>query len=242
MNKIKLGWQPSKNQNQTLKYFSFSQWILLGFLLLLIIMGAIPNYLSNKWSWAQPPQIQNIKYIKNLSKTGLTLPSYQEVKQEQFSLGNQEWSAQLLQKQEQSLVLFLMPQDYYTNLPETEWLDLKYLENWKIDSQKNITVPIQEQSSSYSVVARYFKAWAKTTFIIVQWYAWPSGGSYSSHDWFWQDQGAQLKRQRLPWIAVSLKIPVEPNTVPKTKLSEIKAIVNEVQTSLEKQVFNRLQS
>lgn len=242
MNKIKLAWQQSTNSNQTSKPFSLAQLILLGLLLLLIVMGAIPGYLSNQWNWAQTPKIQNIQYLKNLRDTGLTIPSYQKVGLEQFSLGDGQWSAQLLQKQGKSLVLLLMPQDYYKNSPQTEWSDLKYLEKWKTDSGQTITVPIQDNSSRYSVVARYFRAWTKTTFMVVQWYAWPGGGNFASSSWFWQDQMAQLRRQRLPWIAVILKIPVEPTTDPKTILPSIKAIVQDVQISLEKQVFSRLQT
>lgn len=242
MNKIKLAWQQSTNPNQTSKPFSFAQLILLVLLLLLIVRGAIPGYLSNQWSWAQAPKIRNIAYLKNLRETGLTIPNYQKVEREQFSLGDRQWSAELLQKQGQSLVLLLMPQDYYKNSPQTEWSDLKYLEKWKTDSEQTITVPIQVNSSQYPVVARYFKAWTQTTFMIVQWYAWPGGGNFASSSWFWQDQSAQLRRQRLPWIAVILKIPVEPTTDPKTILPKIKAIVQDVQTSLEKQVFSRLQT
>lgn len=242
MNKIKLAWQQSTNPNQKSKPFSLAQIILLGLLLLIIGMGAIPGYISNQWSWAQAPNIQNIQYLKNLRETGLTIPSYQEIEQKQFSLGNQEWSVQLLQKKGQSLVLLLSPQDYYKNFPQTEWSDLKYLEKWKTDSEQAITVPIQFNSSRYPVVARYFKAWTQTTFMIVQWYAWPGGGNFAASSWFWQDQSAQLRRQRLPWIAVILKIPIEPTTDAKKILPEIKAIVQDVQTSLENEVFSRLQT
>jgi cyanoexosortase B-associated protein len=38
----------------------------------------------------------------------------------------------------------------------------------------------------------------------------PSGGDYSSLKWFWLDRLAQLKRDRVPWIAVCIKMPIEP--------------------------------
>lgn len=215
MNKIKFAWGQSTNQHKLTKPFSFAQFILLGLLLLLIVMGAMPGYLSGKWSWARTPKIQNIAYLKSLSQTGLTIPNYREIGQEEFTLGERPWSAQLLQKPGQSLLLLLLPQDYHKNLPQTEWNDLRYLEKWKTDSAQTLTVPIQVNSSRYSVVARYFRAWTQTTFIIVQWYAWPGGGNFAASSWFWQDQWSQLRRQRLPWIAVSLKIPVEPTFEPK---------------------------
>lgn len=258
MNKVKFAWQPSKP-------FSFAQLILLGLLLLLIGIGTLPSYFSGHWSWTQVPTIPNIQYLKNLSKTGLKIPGFKETVQQPFSIGNKDWSAQELQYEGQTVILLLMPQDYHKNLPQTEWSDLKYLEKWKADSAQTLNVPIQVigtlpckgnacdaaegtrsarpaavNSSQYSVKARYFRAWTQTTFIIVQWYAWPGGGSFAASDWFWQDQRAQLQQRRLPWVAVNLRIPIEPTQNLKTMLPKLKTMVQAVQNHLETDVFSKL--
>lgn len=228
--------------SKSLKLWLFSQYILVGLLILLIGIGTVPSYLSGRWIWQEVPDILNIKHLKNLSETGLTLPDAQLKEHQPFMLGNKKWSAQVFQKSEQPFMLLLMPQDYHKNLPQTELSDLQYLEKWKIDSERSIRVPIQINQERYSVVPRYFKAWTKTTFIIVQWYAWPGGGSYSASNWFWQDQWSQLRQKRLPWIAVTLKIPIEPSQELKTMLPTINSLVQTVQTNLETQVFSQLQT
>jgi len=45
----------------------------------------------------------------------------------------------------------------------------------------------------------------------LQWYAWTTAGSPSIGRWFWVDQFSQWRdRQRMPWVAVSLLIPIQP--------------------------------
>jgi cyanoexosortase B-associated protein len=241
MSRSKFAWGQPTERSKVTKSFSLVQWLLLGLLLGLLIIGSLPGYISGKWSWAKTPKIENIQYLKNLSETGLTIPNYQETAREQFKLGDRQWSIQLLNKPGvPPFVVLLMPQDYHKNMPQTEWNDIKSLEKWKVDPPQIMKVPIKSPSSSYQVVTRYFRAWTQTTFMIVQWYAWPGGGHFSNSSWFWADQWQQLSRRRLPWVAVLLKIPIEPTQELKTMLPDVQKIVQDVQTALEAQVFSQL--
>ena len=77
---------------------------------------------------------------------------------------------------------------------------------------------------------------------MVQWYAWLGGGHYDPSVWYWLDQWAQLKRQRVPWIAVSLLIPLEPMKELQTLTPFALNLATEVQSYLEQNVLSQLTS
>jgi cyanoexosortase B-associated protein len=77
---------------------------------------------------------------------------------------------------------------------------------------------------------------------VVQWYAWLGGGHYDPSVWYWLDQWAQLKRQRVPWIAVSLVIPLEPTKELQTLTPFALNLAKEVQSNLEQNVLSQLTS
>lgn len=56
----------------------------------------------------------------------------------------------------------------------------------------------------------YQKQRLRQTYAVMQWYAWPDGGSPAASHWFMADRLAQLSRQRAPWIAVNVLIAIEP--------------------------------
>ncbi|MEO1391972.1 MAG: cyanoexosortase B system-associated protein [Cyanobacteria bacterium J06634_5] len=127
-----------------------------------------------------------------------------------------------------AVYVLLRPQIYGGDQPEVEWIDIKGSQKWTTDSQQNLTFEIKKQkkaedstkdlkSDSQSVEtvrinSDFFRAWNKgQTYAILQWYAWPTGGSASPARWFWADQKIQWNQyQRMPWVAVSLWIPIEP--------------------------------
>lgn len=127
-----------------------------------------------------------------------------------------------------SLVLLLRPQVYGADQPTVEWLDVKGSQRWETDSYQKIAfeLPLQPKGANSAVKAEntdqnsrtvrissdFFRAWSKEqTYAVLQWYAWPTGGSASPAKWFWADQTVQWRRhQRMPWVAVSLWLPIEP--------------------------------
>jgi cyanoexosortase B-associated protein len=69
-----------------------------------------------------------------------------------------------------------------------------------------------KKSQTVRISGDFFRAWSKDqTYAVLQWYAWTNGGGASPAKWFWADQKAQWnRRQRTPWVAVSIWLPIEP--------------------------------
>lgn len=203
----------------------FPRLVVLGFLLILAGVGAIPGYWTGNWSWAELPPVANIKQITALRQTGLEVPGWKTLKQKIVKIGSHEWSIQVI-KQDNSkpVVVLLRPQSDRESLPEVEWVDINGFEKWKTDSYTKIrfaveTSPLDKpalsskpmKKTAAEVEARFFRAWnQRQTIGVLQWYAWPEGGHPASSRWFWLDQLAQLRRERVPWVAVCLQIPMEP--------------------------------
>ncbi|MBF2058122.1 MAG: cyanoexosortase B system-associated protein [Cyanobacterium sp. T60_A2020_053] len=102
-----------------------------------------------------------------------------------------------------SLIPRVDPQNWDTDAPETF--------TFTNDAGKNITVLLQ-------------RGWnEKQTVAMVNWYSWHGGGNYQPENWFFHDLFAQLKQQRVGWVAVSLRIPLSP-------LAEITPIIPQAQT------------
>jgi len=197
----------------------------LCFLLVLIGIAAVPGYLTGKWSWAQLPQVANIKQLRQLPKKGLELPGWKTLEQKTLPIGGHQWSVQAIERDDSKpVLLFLLPQNDRKAQPQVEWMDLNGFEKWRTDSYKKMQFAVEasvlEKQASTSkptttpaaeVEARFFRAWTqRETRAVLQWYAWPSGGHPAPSRWFWADQFAQLRRDRVPWVAVCLQIPIEP--------------------------------
>lgn len=150
-------------------------------------------------------------------------------------IGGNQWSVQIIEQPAQEpVVLLLMPQDYYKNHPQVEWTDIQGLERWNSDSQKVLKL------NNDRVTAKFFRAWNRNTFVIVQWYAWSGGGHYSSLHWFLADLWAQLSHRRVPWVAVCLKIPIEPLESIESTETFVRSLAETVQTSLDREIFSQM--
>ncbi len=350
--------QPSiTNQHKTIGKEQIFRAILLILLIVLMLVGTVPSYLNNQWSWLNFPTVTNFRAIKSILNKGLQLPDWNTYLRQSIEVGSHRWSIQLIGKTpEKPIVLFLRPQtdnpekiDKLTK-PEVDWEDIqgytqeltdtpekwvanltykllkerleeklsqtppnpangngsdllkqefttglsqwfqeKFMlefeqqskksftdnfakpleESLKItfpkwveqqlktaleigvsawtkeyysqpnsDSQRDLKFTIDNNSQTADVTARFFRAWNdKQTIAVVQWYARPDGGNFNPSSWFWADQIAQLKDRRVPWIAVCLKIPIEPLGDLNKVEAEIKAISTQVQESLMKTAF-----
>ncbi len=120
----------------------------------------------------------------------------------------QEKEQQAAQEQGQQAIVMLRPQVDARSQPQVEWTDIKGFHRWTEDSERDAKFT----ASGAVVKARFFRGWSqeKGTFAILEWYAWPGGGSPAPTDWFWKDRAAQWQRQRLPWSAVTIMVPMEP--------------------------------
>lgn len=222
-----------------------AQVVLILLLIVLFVFGVFPGYLrGGNWTWLDLPQVKNINQIKSILKTGLVLPDWKIIKQQQVKIGGHQWSAQLMQKPDsEPVMLLLLPQGYYLNKPQVEWMDINGVEQWKTDSEQELNFTSDSNSRSLSVKTRFFRAWnQQQTFAVVQWYAFPNGGDYSHARWFWQDQLAQLSDLRVPWVAVCLKIPMEPLGDLSELESTAESLAKTVQANLNQTVFNNYQS
>jgi cyanoexosortase B-associated protein len=185
------------------------------FLSILIAIGAVPGYLTGNWLWKQPPPVANLNQLRNLRQTGLTLPDSKTVEQKIGIVGGHKWSIQVIERDyPKPIRLLLLPQTDNKSQPQVEWVDMEGSERWKTDSYGKIQFEVKPSkltAQDAKVETRFFRAWnQRQTFAVLQWYAWPSGGHPAPSRWFWIDQLAQLHRDRVPWVAVCLQIPIEP--------------------------------
>ncbi|NET87014.1 MAG: cyanoexosortase B system-associated protein [Kamptonema sp. SIO1D9] len=205
------------------------------FLLFLVIIGAVPSYLRGTWAWMNPPEITNIKQLRDLRQKGLTLPGWQTIEQEEIPIGGHKWLAQIIQKNaEKPVLLLLLSQKDHTDRPEVEWMDIRGRERWKSDSHRQLKFNVD----SASIVARFFRAYGQQGFAaVVQWYATPSGGYASPMQWFIADSLAQLRGSRIPWVAVSIKIPTKPAADLETVEESAESFAKTVQKTLMEEIF-----
>ncbi len=212
--------------------------IVIVLLLIAITLGALPGYLQGgDWQWSDLPKIVNVKEMRNLQASGIDLDSWQTKHQQQLKIGGNKWSGQIIQQPEfKPILLLALPQTYYLDKPYVEWVDIDGLERWKTDSLTNLKVKLE---SGNVVKTRFFRAWnQQQTFAVVQWYAFPHGGHYSPSVWFLGDQLAQLRDRRLPWIAISLRIPIKPLGEKDEAKSQAESLVREIQANFKENVFN----
>ena len=215
---------------------TISRLIVVSLLLLLVVMGAVPSYLNGNWDWKKPAITANLKEMRNLLGTGLTLSGWQTSKQVEARIGSYKWSIQLLEQDKQKPVtLLLRPQRSDLDKPEVDWVDIAGFEGWKTDSLQPLEFNTE---GGAKVKARFFRARNQyRTLAVVQWYANPRGGNPNPSQWFWQDQLAQLRGERIPWVGVCLQIPVKPLGTFEDNLPFAQTLAQKVQQTLLETVF-----
>jgi cyanoexosortase B-associated protein len=209
-------------------------------LLLLLLLGvaAAPSYFTGHWSWAHPPKNLAFKQLRNLPKTELALPGWKTTKRQTVPLGGHKWLVQELQAEALTVpsnlseseparaVLLLTSPGEDSSQPEVEWMDINGFQRWNTDSARLLKFTVEAKDAAITttgtdrpsqrylpvqVKARFLRGWnQQQTFAVLQWYAWPAGGSPAPSDWFWADRKAQLQDARQPWVAVCLLVPIEP--------------------------------
>lgn len=184
-------------------------------------LTALPHYLDGQWPWSQPLEVPQIEQLQALKQTGITLPEWTQNRQQILKVNGHDWnfsefvpdSGVTSPNSVQQFGLLLRPQPWHSDQPTVEWVDLKGAQGWQINQRQSLRFQAPSpDGADVSVQAQYYRAWNKQhTFAVLQWYAWPTGGSYAPGRWFWADQRVQWhSHQRLPWVAVSLLIPIEP--------------------------------
>ncbi|MEL4896279.1 cyanoexosortase B system-associated protein [Crocosphaera sp. Alani8] len=223
--------------------FAFKKGILIAQIMILVLFSlviifvAVPSYLNQEWSWSKLPRVPEVAQMREIPNTKLNFSGWTTISQREMSINNYPWSLQLIEKPGEEVVFVaLKGQKYFKDQPEVEWTDLELMERWKREGVKTLEFP-SEINPNNSVTARWFQAWNDKTYAVVQWYAWPGGGHHAPSQWFLVDQKAQLRKKRVPWVAVSITIPMEALGSLKDKEALARPLAQEVQKTLEKEIF-----
>jgi cyanoexosortase B-associated protein len=238
MNKGKIPSEVTIAFGSVKKRIPVNHLFLLAFLALLVL-GALARDLTHRgWGWMSTPKIANIQQMSRLKKSGIEIPGAKRLDHRKVRIGEGEWSAQIVESADGSrITVLLKPQVYYKDQPEVEWSDVQSIARWKSEGAPDLVFP---SPSGGTVTARFYRAWQTNTFAVVQWYAWLGGGHHDNAAWYWQDQRARLKRQRTPWIAVSIHIPLEPTKKIDTVRPLALDLARKIQRQLEAEILSRL--
>ncbi len=194
-----------------------AQRVVLVFLLGLFLIGAAPGYLKGQWNWQKTPNVTVLKQLGNLQNQGITLPGWTRAEPIDLQVGGHEWvlsqftaeSGGLAPAGTPALVL-MRSQLANTDMPQIDWTDIKGQFQWVEDDIRHLTWTADTPQGPQKIEARFVRGW-KTgqVYAALQWYAWPDGGSPEPGDWFWRDRVAQVRGQRVPWVAVAVLLPLQ---------------------------------
>ena len=234
---------------------SFAPFLVVVALALFVAVGALPRYMGD-WPWANNPTVPNKSALVAIKEDGMALPGWQTQEQLTTKIGGKTWSIQqfaaeldtkqsLAPKSPSEIVLLLRSQVWYADQPEVEWVDIQGAQKWKTDEHRTLSFAASREGEAQTVQVRsdFFRARNPSqTYAVLQWYAWPTGGSPSPAKWFWTDQIAQWKHsQRTPWVAVSLWLPIEPFSDISVHQVMAESLGKTVQTMLLDTVFPKPQ-
>jgi len=219
------------------KNIKLNQIILLLFLIILLLVGAVPGYLQKKWAWQKPLPVTTMSQLRQIRQKGLELPGWQTKTSQEVLVSREKWLSQEVQIDPQTTAIILLrPQKDDKDQPQVQWVDVKGFQRWQTDRDRPVefTIPPKgENPQPTKVQAQFFRSWNRQqTFAVLQWYAWYPGGSPNPANWFWLDQIAQWQGKRVPWVAVSIQIPIEPLGDIEPVLPQAKSLGQAVQTAL----------
>ena len=240
-----------------LRQYQLSKIVVLLFLLLLVGKVAIPGYATGKWPWTNPPPVTNLKQLKILRHEGLTLPGWQVIRvQNNVQIGGHRWLVQEIkeiQHPQRIAILLLLPQNGPKDQPQLEWLDIDGFHRWQRDADRPLRFTVELASipnkPKSTVTAQFFRSWIpqqtipqqptipQQNFAVLQWYAWPNGGSTATSRWFWEDSMARLSNRRASWVAISIIVPFQPDTDIDSSIDIVKSLGQIVQAQLMVEIF-----
>ncbi|MBD2105026.1 cyanoexosortase B system-associated protein [Leptolyngbya sp. FACHB-261] len=212
-----------------------SKLVVLALLLVICLVGALPEYRTGHWGWQTTPTTPVLKRLQHFSKQGLTIPGWQSSPPSPAEIGGQKWLVQKLSSLSsgQEALLLLLPQRALEDKPRVEWMDLEGVQSWTTDSLSE-----RPLSAGSRVQARYLRGWnSQATNAVLEWYAWPDGGAPQLSSWFWADLRARLARQRQPWVAIAIVVPIEPLAAIEPLWPELSQLGDTVQKAFEREYF-----
>jgi cyanoexosortase B-associated protein len=216
---------------------SRAKLILLIVLTAIVLLTAAPSYLSQKWRWTSPLALDNLPQLKAIKQSGVDVPGWTTTLGQGTSIGEHQWFAQDLRQEQQVATVLLLPQTSPKLQPQGEWADIEGVERWQTDSMQTLQLQSKLQPT---FAPRFFRAWTKTkTYAVVQWYAQSNGGTAQPGQWYIADRLAQWQQRRVPWVAVSIQMPIPPLDDLSKYRSNAEAIAKAVQTGVSQKAFGR---
>ncbi len=216
-----------------------SRGVITGVLLVMFLAGFILSSTGQRF-WQELPPVPNLGALRELRNTGLAVSGWTSPDQAKLRVGSHDWSVQTLEVPGQRVgLLMLFPQTGPKETPGVEWSDVDGFYQWQPDKVRSLTFHTEDPAAT--VHARIFIARdsektrivsSRQTVAVAQWYAFADGGHFSTAQWFWRDQWAQLRHQRVPWIAVSLRLPVDPSSTLEDVTPQVTELSQAIQTSL----------
>lgn len=225
---------------------SVVQWSLVAGLMALVAIATLPSYVSGQWPWSADLPVPHIENVRELLKAPLEIDEWEPTFHQAVNIGGNRWSLAEYRRSDAaadetaSFGLLLRPQMAGDQQPEVEWVDLRGAQSWQVDQRNTVRFTTAAAADSATVTTRYLRGVdERTTFAVMQWYAWPRGGHFAPGRWFWRDQAMQWRqRERLPWVAVSVLLPIEPVGDIRPHTETITAIAQAVQQELMSSIFN----
>jgi len=192
-------------------------------LIVLLVVGAIPGYFTGKWQWQSPPSVVSLPKLKQVRQMGLSLPGWQTLSHNSPEIGEHKWLLQNIKQADSDIkvTLMLLPQNGPRDRPEVEWTDIDNWANsqwgvWQKSTYRIAEFIVKQPAKKYSkdqlkIESRFFRSTTQLhSYAVLQWYATPTAGVTTPWEWFVADQIAQWQHQRIPWVAVSILMPMEP--------------------------------
>ncbi|MDB9528031.1 cyanoexosortase B system-associated protein [Oscillatoria sp. CS-180] len=200
---------------------SMVHWILVAVLTVLVAIAALPNYLQGQWPWNADLQIPQIGQLRTLLEEPIVLPGWDMSYHQVVEISGKRWNFAEYQASnavtsvpaDTTIGLLLRAPVAHDQQPTVEWVDVRGSQGWKVSDLHRVSFAAQDNMGQpMQVTTRYFRGLNEmSTFAVMQWYAWAGGGHFAPGRWFWADQKYQWQqRERMPWVAVSLLLPIEP--------------------------------
>ena len=194
---------------------------IVAFLAAIAVTAAVPHYFNGQWPWANPLDVAELSQLQSIKESGLEISGMTPLSHQEVSISGHDWTLMEFEPNSAAetpqpvpvVTILAHAQTWYKDQPEVEWIDLAGSQSWQTDSAKSLTFKTTNASGTeIPITARFLRSWnERQTFAVVQWYAWINGGHPSPGQWFLADQQLQWRdRARMPWVAISILIPIEP--------------------------------
>lgn len=225
---------------------SMVQWGLIVVLAALVAIAALPSYFSGQWPGSSDLPVPHIAQLRELLTEPLAVPGWESTFHQEVNIGRNRWTLAEYRRTgtdgepADSFGLLLRPQQAGDQQPEVEWVDLRGAQSWQVDDRHTVRWQVDSPADApVEVTTRYLRGIdERNTFAVMQWYAWPSGGHFAPGKWFWADQAQQWQqKQRLPWTAVSVLLPIDPVGDIRTHTATVTEIAQSVQQGLLSSTF-----